>query len=132
DDDVDPAGGKPGQRLRHGLRQREVHRHVGVTEIARLDLPVAIQAVHDPCHLHAVLARQRLDEPPHPPVPHDQQARHLVPATDRSTGYGAKKVPSIRVSAAGTSVSSMTNVMFRRDAACDTSLSGTSPSAAST
>ena len=91
----------------------------------------------------AVLRRQRLDQLPHPPVADQEEAHHARPAgagsppnraDDARSGPGsaAKNCPCSCLSACGRSASRITNVTLRRDAACDTSRIGTSPTPCST
>ena len=70
--------------------------------------------------------REALDQPSHLAVadqqnPHQRQRRPVVPVR---TQYRSEKRLVQPLIACGTSASRSTNVMFRRDAACDTSRSG--------
>ena len=69
----------------HRRAVREIHRDVDVPEVRRRDRVGTGAARHDAGDLAAVRRRQRLDQPPHPAVPDEQQPSSLStqPASPR-------------------------------------------------
>ena len=137
-----------GRFFAHRIGQREVDRHVDVAELPVGDRAFARLLVDHAGDRRAVFGRQRFDQPAHAAVAEQQDAHQLLPsprsarATHRamklrhqSPFTSSRRREELLVDAPerrGRSASRITNVMFRRDAACDTIRSGTSPTDAST
>src|SRR5262249_35212779 len=147
---VQPAGGadheidaaaRQHRRVRSdGARRREVDSDRDVTPAVRAGVAAVPRrlGIENPCDLTAVVRRELADQLTHLSIA-DQQNTHCQKATPRSTRRSgevasvvlafAKNASCSCIIACGTSKSRNTNVMLRRDAACETSLSGMRSSA---
>src|SRR5688500_15790601 len=136
DHHVDLPLGQLRQVLRYGIRQREVDRDIDAAKVAGGDGALAGMLVDHGCHGGVVRGRQRFHQRAHPTMAEQQYAHQLFtacPAEARAASEGwAKNLSCTRPSAVGKSASRITNVMLRRDAACDSMRIGTSPTDAST
>ena len=126
-----PRRASAGTLVTHRIGDREIDRDVDV----RPSVVVGVAAVarrHRIDHagdLAVVLGGELADQPAHLAVADEQDCASRAGSSQRRRPSSEERLVQARSSRRGTSASRSTNVMFRREAACDTSRSGMPSSA---